>query len=282
MVLAFLTGLAQVVGTAMQVAQAFHKTSSTTVVGTGGGSGFWNYYSHSVVSQFSVPTETGVPSYIRKLTERMCQDNGNLWGLFESIRLDFQDLLEFRSYEADEQNYKMYNVVSYENSRNEVHFYIWLIDPPKPNYRGEYFSKFANIKVKINAKYALPYMITHKVKSSFMKTTAKVGIQYLPDPGFDFQRSVESIKIALAPMVLGLVPVPTTFLDVFRNVITGVDGNTGAPLLDYATQQASLASMNQMRTLQQQGVQAAYDSIKAYTTGEMDPKAKGAGEQAAK
>ena len=43
MVLPFLTGLVQVVGTAMQVVQAFHKTSSTSIVGTGGGSGFWNY-----------------------------------------------------------------------------------------------------------------------------------------------------------------------------------------------------------------------------------------------
>ena len=83
-------------------------------------------------------------------------------------------------------------------------------------------------------------------------------------------------------MVLGLVTITTEFLDAFRNVITGVDGNSGAPFLDYATQQASLASFNTMREMQQKGVQAAYNSIKDYTDDELDPRKKGPGERALK
>ena len=145
MVLPFLTGLAQVLGTAMQVVQAFHKTSSTTIVGTGGGSGFWNYYSHSNIGRINIRVDP-IPEYIERLTKRMCTDNPHMSNIFGQIKVDFEDLVLFNSYEADEQNYKMYNVVSYESQHNEVYFYIWLIDPPKKSkYNNDYFNNFANI-----------------------------------------------------------------------------------------------------------------------------------------
>ena len=186
MVLAFLTVFSQVVGTALQVAQAFHRSSSTTVIGKGGGSGFLNYYSHSSFDQSNIAVDD-FPNSVYELTEHMCNDNPHMWGIFHQVKEDFLDLVEFRQNEADDENQKMYHVVPYENQHHQVFMYIWLVHPPKlSSYRkGEkvYYNRVNHIKVKINVKYSLPYMITSKVKSNFMSTTTKVGIQYLPDPG---------------------------------------------------------------------------------------------------
>ena len=270
-----LSAFTSLAGTALQVMNAFHRTSVTNVIGTGGGRGFWNFYSHSRFKEIPCPM-TMVPQYINSLAQMVCNQNPGIAFLRNNLVNDMNEILNLGSYESGQVATATDNVVTYDKPKGLVHFYIFSCSPAyQSSYNGKWFTSITTFYLSINLVCSQPWMITHQIKSSLMKTTGKVGIQYLPDPGWDARKQFEALQIALAPMVLGLVPVPATILEVFANLISnGVDGKTGAPMIDFPTQQASINQMTKTRELQAAGVDNAYKALQDFA-GILNPKQKG-------
>ena len=276
MVFPLILGLKEALGSAMAILSAFHKTSVTTVIGTGGGDGFWKFYSYSSVSKRSIHIDK-MWNYILDITDRVIRDSPYWSGQHQSISEDFASLLAYEDWGSGTQVINTYYVNNYDNLLNRVHLYIFLIDPPiDSTVNGQKYYPIHSMHLKIDAKFALPYLITHKFKSSFLKTSGKIGIQYLPDPGYSFQKCVEGLRIALAPIVLGLVPAKE-FLQEFVRLISSIDANTKQAQLDYGSQQTANQNAQVCINNQEAGRQRAYDALRPQDPeGIADPKKEGA------
>jgi len=257
-------GVMSALSSAVQIAGMFRTQNTETVVGTGGGKGFWNFYSNSQVGTLSMAT-TNVPRYIERLIERMMRDQGaEVKANRQSVIDNLQDISDFESYAYGQCDH-MVNTVTYNKAAGTVFFYVYTFTPFMHATRGEACT-ISTMKILCNMALARDWMVVSKVKANFFKTTAKTEIRYLPEKGIQISNVIEAIAIAMAPAVLGLVQIPERFMVMLDKMVHeqfAAGPNAGIPQGPTPEQQAQIdANMKEMRDKQEHYADKASQAFK--------------------
>ena len=257
-------GVMSALSAAVQIASAFKTTNAESVVGTGGGKGFWNFYSNSQIGTLSMASAS-VPRYIERLIERMMREQSpEVQAHKASVIENLRDVSDFETYAWGQCDH-MVNSVTYNKASGSVFFYVYTFSPFMHATRGEGCT-ISTMKVIANMALARDWMVISKVKANFFKTTAKVEVRYLPEKGIQMSNVIEAIAIALAPAVLGLVQIPERFMTMLEKLVHeqfAAGPNAGIPQGPTPEQQAQIdANMREMRDKQDHYAQQASQGFK--------------------
>lgn len=265
MALAVVSGIIGCLGGAMKIASAFKTQSATTIVGSGTGTGFFKFYSNSVVGNRAM-AESSMPQYLdRMIANIMKEQSPIVQANKDAIRDELQDIKDFESYAWGDCD-NMVNTVTYNKASGSLFLYIYVFSPFIHERRGNGV-KVANMKIHVDFTLPKDWIIVSKVKSSFFKCTMNQEIQYLDQKTVQMKDVIEAISIAVAPAVLGLVKLPDRFMACLDAIIQTQMQNPDAGIVTAPSAEASSAAYQQfqdMRTAQDnyaQNAQSGFQDI---------------------
>jgi hypothetical protein len=214
--LAVVSGIIAALGGALQIASSFKRSTETHTTGTGSGTGFWKYFSNTDIGTMAI-SAANVGPYITRMTEMIVRDtNSNIQKNLQNIVDDLNEIKYFESYNYGDCD-NMVNSVSYNRNKGSLFLYIYTFTPFIKG--GKEAVRIQTLKCTVNLKLASDFLVVSKLKTSFMKCTMSQEIQYIPRKGIDSKAIVDSISIAMAPAVLGLVKVPERFMNIMKSLL---------------------------------------------------------------
>jgi len=222
--------------------------SSTSITATGSGTGFWRYYSNSVVGTRSIAA-TSCGKYITNMINRVTKEaTPALQKHINEVVTDLQDIQEFESYAWGDCD-NMVNTVNYNKGSGTLFLYVYTFSPFIHPTRGEGV-KIQSMRITANMELAKDWMVVSKVKASFFKTTMSQEIQYIPQKGIELKHVVEAIAMAMAPAVLGLVQLPERFMTVLDTLLKDQMANPDKGVVTAPTKEQTEFAYNQFKDMQ--------------------------------
>lgn len=249
MALAIVSGIIGCLGGAMKIASAFKTQAATTIVGSGKGTGFFKFYSNSLVGNRAIP-ESGMPTYLdRMMAHIMAEQSPIVQANKAAIVADLQDIKDFESYAWGDCD-NMVNTVSYNKMSGSLFMYVYVFSPFIHERLGNGV-KVANMKIHVDFTLPKDWIIVSKVKSSFFKATMNQEIQYLDTKSVKLTDVIEAISIAVAPAVLGLVKLPDRFMACLDSIIKSQMEHPDAGIVTAPTAEQSAAAYQQFQDMRQ-------------------------------
>ncbi|EAX96064.1 hypothetical protein TVAG_265530 [Trichomonas vaginalis G3] len=267
MALAIASGIISCLAGALKIASAFKTQSSTQIVGSGKGTGFFKFYSNSAVGTRSIAARSCGAYIDRMISNIMADQSAIVQAHKQNIINDLTDIKDFESYAWGDCD-NMVNTVSYEKASGSLYMYIYTFSPFISDTRGEGV-RVSNMKIHVDFVMPKDWIIVSKIKSSFFKCTMNQEIQYLDTKSIQMSDVIEAVAIAVAPAVLGLVKLPERFLNVLDTVIKSQMANPDRGIVTAPTAEQSAqayAQFQDMRNKQQEYDQRAsegFSDIKA-------------------
>lgn len=199
---------------AVNIVRAFRKEVYDIPVASGHGHGFWDFYSYSETSKFSVRM-THANAYLALIVDDFTKSlSGSMKRYRDTILSDLSEIVEFESYVYEEAQGSI-NQISYSGESGKLCFFVYTFTPGISAHKNVEILKSEFMSCEIEMRLAQDWILVNHIKSTFAKTTNSLEIQYLPT-SIDSAKVVEAVAIAFAPVVLGLVKVPATFLTLLK------------------------------------------------------------------
>ena len=199
---------------AIKIVHAFRTEVYDIPVSSGHGHGFWDFYSYSSVESFAVRM-SDANKYVSKMIARVTKDLSSSMEKYRTeIIEDMTENLNFETYQF-EQCEGSVNQISYSGNEGKLNFYVYTFTPGVSKRNNIEILKTEQMYCKIEMRIAQDWILINHIKSSFSKTTNSLELQYLPT-AIDSAKVVEAVSIAFAPAVLGLMKVPTKFLELLK------------------------------------------------------------------
>lgn len=204
---------------AVKIVQSFKTETMETITGSGRGEGFWDYYSFSNVERMSIKIEKGedfINKYIVNKVLAHCNSQAVL-----KYKQDIQDYMlacaEFQGYEFETAQ-KALNTVAYENK--ELTLFMWIYTfTPVTDDKGREFLRCEGMRLETKGiKLAQDWMLVNTVSSNMLKQKNVLEHRYLP-ASLTITKVIDALSIAFAPVALGLVKVPSGFLDAIKDCV---------------------------------------------------------------
>ena len=200
---------------AVKIVQSFKTEVCEQITGSGHGNGFWDFYSFSTVDTMTIKMEK-VPTYINKyLISKVFAKttSANLLKYKDEICDYLEALADFEGYEVETAQ-KNVNTISYSNNDLTLFFYITTFTPISTTH-----VRCENMRLETEGiKLAQDWMIVNTISSNMLKVKNVVEHRYIA-ASLTNEKIVQAIAIAFAPVSLGLVKVPTGFLEAMQEVI---------------------------------------------------------------
>jgi hypothetical protein len=248
MALAVISGVIGAIGGALNIAKAFSKQSATSIQQTGSGTGFWRFYSNSVVGTRAVGAEKCGEYIDRMIRNVMKEATPSIQTHTNEVIQDLKDIQYFESYVYGDCD-NMINVVDYNKDSGLLYMYVYTFSPYIHQTRGEAV-KIQNLKIRCNIQLAKDWMVVSKVKASFFKTKMSSEIQYIPNKGIQMQHVIEAIAIAMAPAVLGLVKLPERFMTMLDTMLRDQMANPDRGVVTAPTSEQTAAAYDKFKEMQ--------------------------------
>ena len=257
-----MSGIIGALGGALKIASAFKTQSSTSIVGSGNGTGFWKFYSNSNVGTQPVRAEH-CGKYVSKMINKIMNEaTPALQTHTQEIIDELNDVSEFESYLLGDCD-SMVNTANYNKGSGTFFLYCYTFSP----FIHETFGQCVNIqtlKIKIDMQLAKDWIIVQKAKSSFFSCSVSQEIQYLPEKGLQTSHIINAISIAMAPAVLGLVKLPDRFMTILDTLFQEQIANPNQGVITAPTAEQTAAAYEQfkdMRTKQEEYEKNAADGF---------------------
>ena len=259
-VLMIIQGILGAVSGALKIASAFRKEQVSLPVYAGKGMGFWDFYSMSNIDRLTVPYDLA-PQHIRNIvipdiinrtaSESLARFREDLVGELEDMA-DYGEL-------AVAGNNRALTSASYSSNSGKLFFYIIGLTPKKAIIGDDIGVVFETMRCEVTMTMAQDWMLVCNMEAKFMSAKSSLELQYLPT-AIDPNKVVDAIAIAMAPVVLGLVTVPGSFMTVMQGVLKNRDQLEGLQIPDDMQQTIDQAwaqvmqRQEQRDTVYQQGV----------------------------
>lgn len=199
---------------AIKIVHAFRTEVYDIPVSSGHGHGFWDFYSYSETTKISVKM-TQADKFLAKMVNTLTATlSDSMKKCKDEILDELKEVTEFESYQFDECEGSI-NQISYSANEGKLNFYVYTFTPGVSKRNNIEILKTEQMYCKIEMRIAQDWILINHIKSSFSKTTNSLELQYLPT-AIDSAKVVEAVSIAFAPAVLGLMKVPTKFLELLK------------------------------------------------------------------
>jgi hypothetical protein len=189
-----------------------------TITGTGRGEGFWNYYSFSNVESMTIKLEKGedfIRTYIVSKALAHCTSPAVL-KYKEEISDYMTALADFQGYEFETAQ-KALNTVSYSNE--DLTLFMWIYTFTPVELKGKEALRCEGMRLETKGiKLAKDWMLVNTVSSNMLKQKNVIEHRYLP-ASLTITKVIDALSIAFAPVALGLVKVPTGFLEAIKGCV---------------------------------------------------------------
>jgi hypothetical protein len=232
---------------AIKIVQSFKTEVMQTIVGTGRGEGFWNYYSFSNIETMTIKMERGedfIRNYI--VAKALAQAKSPAIQQHKQEITDYMiALADFQGYEFETAQ-KALNTVSYNNE--DLTLFMWIYTFTPLEIRGKEVLRYEGMRLETKGiKLAKDWMLVNTVSSNMLKQKNVIEHRYLP-ASLTITKIIDAIAVAFAPVALGLVKVPSGFLDAMKSCV----------------QQAKVSDLPQPMTKEQlEYAQRTYDAFVA-------------------
>lgn len=265
--LTFVQGFNQALAGANSLLSMFRSSSSSQITGGGPGHWFWEFCSCSVISTTPIGLED-FPRFMKDEVDHILKHQSfSIYSKKDEFFRKLKTHEEYKSYYKG-QCLNAINSIGYNKDSGSLHMFIYTFTP-NISIWGEKYVNVKTMNVELKYKMAKNWIIVSKINTNFFRCTATSEIKYLPQKEFSMSDVVQAIGIAIAPAVLGIIPVPPEFLTVMNAAIqhdyeTKVKQGIIAPSPEVLAQQGQLFQQMVQRQDERnnQTVQAAIDSIK--------------------
>ena len=199
---------------AIKIVHAFRTEVYDIPVSSGHGHGFWDFYSYSETTKISVKM-TQADKFLAKMVNTLTATlSDSMKKCKDEILDELKEVTEFESYQFDECEGSI-NQISYSANEGKLNFYVYTFTPGVSKRNNIEILKTEQMYCQIEMRIAQDWILINHIKSSFSKTINSLELQYLPT-AIDSAKVVEAVSIAFAPAVLGLMKVPTKFLELLK------------------------------------------------------------------
>lgn len=203
---------------AVKIVQSFKTEVMEQITGSGRGEGFWDYYSFSNVEYMTIKLEKGeafIKTYIVDKALAHCKSPAVL-----KYKQDIEDymtaLADFQGYEFEAAS-KTLNTVSY--GAEELTLFMWIYTFTPVELKGKEALRCEGMRLETKGiKLAKDWMLVNTVSSNMLKQKNVIEHRYLP-ASLTINKVIDAISIAFAPVALGLVKVPTGFLEAIKGCV---------------------------------------------------------------
>ena len=189
-----------------------------TITGTGRGEGFWNYYSFSNVESMTIRLEKGedfIRNYIVAKALAHCTSPAVL--KYKTEISDYMTALaDFQGYEFETAQ-KALNTVSYSNE--DLTLFMWIYTFTPVELKGKEALRCEGMRLETKGiKLAKDWMLVNTVSSNMLKQKNVIEHRYLP-ASLTITKVIDALSVAFAPVALGLVKVPSGFLEAIKGCV---------------------------------------------------------------
>jgi len=247
---------------AVKIVQSFKTETVEQITGSGHGKGFWDFYSYSSVDSMTIKMERGGEYISKRLIPRIMTSPS------AQIQKNKQDLIDYLEDLADFEGYTMkqaqkaINSVSFNAGEGKLFLYIFTFTPEQTQF-GQGLTIETMRSEAHGIKMAQDWMLVNKISSNMLKLKNIAEIRYIPT-GITPAKIVDAISIAFAPVALGLVKVPSGFLDAMKDAVAQAAKNPSELPVPFTPEQMKFATeqYDAMIKRQKERDQMAIDGIK--------------------
>ena len=268
MALAFLGAIFSALSTGLDIIKQFRTESASMVVGSGHGSGFWDFCSYSSVGQIVLKADKANQYVAERLIPRIIKcESEQMKAHKDDIISELQDIADYAELSIGETN-RAFTTTSYSKNSGKLWFYVYTFNALTDGTTKAVQCSTMHIEVEL--RMAQDWLLVNHLESSFMKAKNTFEIQYLPK-GIEPTDVQKAIAIAIAPAVVGLIEMPERFVKIMGAVINSTEP---AELPKYSSETIDkiLEQYNQMLQRRSEQDKIARDAVDEF--GKKDPTLK--------
>jgi len=260
MVLATTAAIVSVIGSAVQIARAFSTQSSTSIGRISPGRGFTRFFSASTTTTMSFPLDRA-ERYVQTQVSRILNNRRISASQAQDIVNFMDDFQVFSADEVGEWANTSSTIIDYNNTEGMMNMYIYCFLPYINANDNRIHIRSYNIKLSAQMRMARSWMIVSKMKSSFFSSSYREQIEFVPPEmeGLQAYQLVDAISIALLPATLGIIQLPTPFIDQINKMILDQISQRGQDIvpLSQAERESLMQQWNEMKNRQDNWTQSA-------------------------
>ena len=250
------------IGGAVKVVQGFRTEVVEQITSTGHGKGFWDFYSYSSVDSMTIKMEKGAEYISKRLVPRIMTSPS------AQIQRNKQDLVDYLTDLADFEGFSMktaqkaINSVSFNAAEGKLFLYIFTFTPEQTSVGLGLTIETMRCEA-YGIKMAQDWMLVNKISSNMLHTQNIAEIRYIPS-GITAPKIIEAMSIAFAPVALGLVKVPSGFLESIKDAVVSATQKPAELPITFTAEQLkySAEQYDAMLKRQRERDQTTLDGIK--------------------